>query len=214
MGSARLLSSSFEGGKLLEFELELTDIATHVQRTFRSGSSADAASGSASGTFVFREWRRMANNRQDGRSLVVEGLPLWSASGWTAAAGSTCLLREWAGKAVRREQLTAPLNGLSMLQVIERERSIGLTGPRTESLPIFDGLECTWSEALLVRKTLVPGLVPGLHLLDVFPSSGARHSRWLFRGPELLAFLEGAVSGTRDLGPAPIVPVEGAEKPL
>lgn len=185
VGTAKFVSWKRLGGELLEMGLVLDEIETHIQRTYRS----EVGTG---GTFVFREWRNREGRSQTGRSLVVESLPTRTFIGKP-------LLREWAGGAVRRDWPQIPTGSQSMLQVLERERAERCVIPAAMWQTIFDDLEGTWEPALLVRTPLALGLLRGVHLLDVFPSNGARHSRWLFQGEELLGFLEGDFQGSRDL---------------
>ncbi len=206
LGSGKIVSRREGSGVLLEMELELTDIATRIQRTYRSDDGSD-------GTFVYREWRQSGGGSQAGHSLILEGLP-------TGPVGAKALLREWAGGAVRHGQPNVPAGSLSMLQFVEQERVRGALdegkgGAPASWQPLFDDLEGTWGPALILRTPLgIGGLLRGARLVDVFPSSGARHSRWLFQGEQLLGFLEGNLEGCRDLGPLGVTLVSAERSSL
>lgn len=177
IGTAHMVSTG--NPRMLEFDLELSESATHIQRTHRQSAAG-------SGTLVYREWRRTRGGGQTGRSLVLESLP-------PAGTQGESLLREWAGGAVRHEGVTTPADGLTWLAWIEQEREHRAELPMASELSIFSDQECKWTRALVVRTPLGPG--GGLRVVDLLPMDGSRNSRLVFAGTRLVGFLEGDLEG-------------------
>ncbi|MDG1498765.1 MAG: hypothetical protein P8R48_02245 [Planctomycetota bacterium] len=177
VGTADLLATG--SPRMLEFNLELSESSTHIQRTHRQSAAGP-------GTLVYREWRLTRGGGQAGRSLVLESLP-------PAGTPGESLLREWAGGAVRHESVTTPADGLTWLAWIEQEREHRSKLPMASDLSIFSDQECKWTRALVVRTSLGPAGI--LRIVDLLPMDGSRNSRLVFAGTRLLGFLEGDLEG-------------------
>ncbi|MFT5830334.1 MAG: hypothetical protein ACI9D0_000919 [Bacteroidia bacterium] len=177
LGRAHLVATG--SPRLLEFDLELTESGTHIQRTLRHRASGPS-------TLVYREWRRRGIAGQTGRSLVLEGLP-------TPGTKGESLLREWAGGGVRHQKLSTPADGITWLAWIEQERANRSELPKASRLSIFSDQECKWTRALVVRTNLGP--MGSLRIVDLLPLDGSRNSRLVFAGDRLLGFLEGDLEG-------------------